>query len=103
MPYALGLYRASQATLPAHQKTPVLQGCASECETLHDSQVEDRGLERSTVTPAKKALSEPGGAESGAFGAQNAPVDVGLAKVIQAWPRLTAAMRARIQELIATR
>jgi len=35
----------SQATLPAHEKPPVLQGFAAGCEVVHTGQVEDRGLE----------------------------------------------------------
>ena len=35
----------SQATLPAHEKNPVLQGFAAGCEVVHIGRVEDRGLE----------------------------------------------------------
>ena len=46
----------SQATLPAHEKTPVLQGFAAGCEVVHTGRVEDRGLEPLTFwLPAKRS------------------------------------------------
>ena len=40
----------SRTELDAHEKTPVLQGCAAECDYLHESQVGDEGLEPPTST-----------------------------------------------------
>ena len=80
-----------------------MQDSARQRSNSHSGPCTRPGLEQPPNSTGKTPLSETGAAESGAVGARNAPVDVGLAKVIQAWPRLTAAMRARIQELIATR
>ena len=45
-----------QATLPAHEKTPVLQGFTAGCEVMHTCQVEDRGLEPLTFwLPARRS------------------------------------------------
>ena len=38
----------SQAGLPAHEKTPVLQGDASGCDHLRDGQVPPAGIEPAT-------------------------------------------------------
>ena len=46
----------SQAGLPAHEKTPVLQGFAAGCEVVHTGRVEDRGLEPLTFwLPARRS------------------------------------------------
>jgi len=48
----------SQAEWTVNEKTPVLQGCASDCDYLHDRQVEDRGLEPLTFwLPARRSLN----------------------------------------------
>ena len=45
-----------QATLPAHEKTPVLQGFAAGCEVVQSGRVEDRGLEPLTFwLPARRS------------------------------------------------
>jgi len=41
-----------------------------------------------------------GGAESGAVGAAEAPVDAELRAVVKAWPTLSEAARARILAII---
>ena len=46
----------SQATLAAHEKTPVLQGFAAGCEVVQTGRVEDRGLEPLTFwLPARRS------------------------------------------------
>ena len=46
----------SQAELPAHEKTPVLQGFAAGCEVVQSGRVEDRGLEPLTFwLPARRS------------------------------------------------
>jgi len=52
--------------------------------------------------PQKTAISAEGGAESGAVGAAEAPVDAELAAVVEAWPDLPGAARARILAIIET-
>ena len=45
-----------QPELPAHKKTPVLQGFAAGCEVVHTGRVEDRGLEPLTFwLPARRS------------------------------------------------
>jgi hypothetical protein len=48
----------------------------------------------------KTALSADGGAESGAPATQTAPIDAGLASVIDAWPALPNAIRAGILAMV---
>jgi hypothetical protein len=48
----------------------------------------------------KSGYQPPRGAESGAFGAQGAPIDLGLVTVIQAWPSLPEAIRAGILTMV---
>ena len=44
--------KGSQATLPAHEQTPVLQGFAAGCEVVQTGRVEDRGPAPATPAPA---------------------------------------------------
>ena len=66
-----------QATLPAHEKTPVLQGFAAGCEVVHTGRVEDRGLEPGAFPCGNSGGCRAGGAESGAH-------ETGLASFIDA-------------------
>jgi hypothetical protein len=43
--------------------------------------------------------SSQSGAESGALGARNDPLDTDLARIIDAWPRLPASVRRTILKL----
>lgn len=61
------------------------------------------GFEPVQKTPKKSGMSPIGGAESGAVGAREAPEaldDPLLAEILHAWPRLSAATRQRILELV---
>ncbi len=50
------LGNAPQADMPAHEKTPVLQGFSSHCEVLQSGGMEDRGLEPLTFwLPARRS------------------------------------------------
>jgi hypothetical protein len=42
----------------------------------------------------------PTGAESGAVGAQNGPIDPQLAAVVAAWPTLPEAVRRRVMAMV---
>jgi hypothetical protein len=42
----------------------------------------------------------PGGAESGAVGVQNGPIDPDLAAVVAAWPDLPEAVRRQVAKLV---
>ena len=55
-----------------------------------------RGLEQTHVAPPKTPISESSGAKSGALGAPTRPEDPGLQAIIDAWPRLSEAVRAGI-------
>ena len=89
-----------QAGWGAQKNPPVLQGGASGCDDLPDSQVGDTGLERFGFSAGNIPISGDGGAESGAVGARNAPVEVDLAQVTEAWPTLPEAVRASILAMV---
>jgi hypothetical protein len=69
--------------------------------------VPKRGLEPVDVTHSgNKQLRNPvtpGGAESGAVGAENTSIDPDLARVIEAWPKLPTAIRSAISVMINTK
>ena len=90
----------SQTEWRAHEKTPVLQGSANECDSLPESQVGVRGLEPSAFSSEKTAIPQTGGAESGAVGARNSPIDSRLRAVIEAWPTLPDAVKAGILAIV---
>jgi len=47
-------------------------------------------------------VSELGGAESGAVGAQLGPIDLDLADLIRCWPDLPETLRAGIMAMVRT-
>jgi hypothetical protein len=56
----------------------------------------DTGLEHTLNSPEKKAVSEIGGAESGALSAHSLQIDAELAEVVMAWDCLPTAVKAGI-------
>ena len=60
----------------------------------------DIGLEPPPKTSGKTAVSEGGGAESGAVGARNRGVDGELAAVVTAWADLPDAVRVGILAMV---
>ena len=60
----------------------------------------DEGLEPTAKSPRHQPISETGGAESGAAGARNGPVDVDLAPLIDVWPGLSADVKRTILRLV---
>ena len=64
--------------------------------------VDDTGLEHTTNSSGKTPFSESGGAESGAVGAENGPIDADLRSVINAWPDLPEAVKAAVSRLVET-
>ena len=84
----------SQATLPAHEKTPVLQGFAAGCEVVQSGRVEDRGLEPGAYSSGNTRVSETRAAESGAVGAEMTPDDPRLLRIVSAWSRLPEVIRS---------
>jgi hypothetical protein len=58
------------------------------------------GFERTSKSPRKTAISEKGGAESGAVGDDSAPIDPDLAAVIDAWPRLPETVRRDVLRIV---
>ena len=84
----------SQATLPAHKKTPVSQGFAAECEVVQSGRVEDRGLEPQVSSCRNTGVFETRAAESGAVGAVMTPDDPRLLRIVSAWSGLPEAIRS---------
>lgn len=62
------------------------------------------GLERPSETPVNPHIPEPRGTESGTLDAENAPnaslADPDLARLVNAWPGLPPAIRARIVAML---
>ena len=83
-----------QATLPAHKKTPVLQGFAAGCEVVQTGRVEDRGLEPFAFPCGNRVFLRQGGAKSGAVGAEMPPDDPRLLRIASAWSRLPEVIRS---------
>ena len=90
----------SQAGLAAHEKTPVLQGHASECDHLRDGRVPPTGVEQSEESPSRVTKSGTGAAKSAAVGDGFTPIDRDLASVIEAWPTLPPAIREAILAML---
>ncbi|MBT4864957.1 MAG: hypothetical protein HON53_07565 [Planctomycetaceae bacterium] len=84
----------------AHGTPPVLQGAASSCRSVQLSKVGDEGLEQPATSPQKTAISDTGGAESGAVDARNGLNDPALVSLIEAWPTLPQAVRDEIAALV---
>ena len=59
-----------------------------------------RGVETTPSFPGNKALSEEGGAESGAVAAPGAEIPPDLAMVVSAWPHLTEEERKAVLAII---
>ena len=74
----------SQAGLPAHEKTPVLQGGAAGCEVVQSGRVEDRGLAPGAFPRGHRLVSGQGGSESGSVVAADVTLEAELASVIDA-------------------
>ncbi|MCC7085296.1 MAG: hypothetical protein IT427_09845 [Pirellulales bacterium] len=58
------------------------------------------GLEHPAFSSGKTPFLGQSGAECGALGAQNAPLDPELAAVVDAWPTLTAEAKAAVMGII---
>jgi hypothetical protein len=58
------------------------------------------GLEHPGESTENTATSPTGGAESGALGAREAPIDPSLAAVVDAWPALPDAIKAGILAMV---
>jgi len=52
------------------------------------------------VNPEENADSEQGAAQGAAVGAGNSPFDPELGRLIEAWPKLPAAIRSRIMATV---
>ena len=83
-----------QPGLPAHEKTPVLQGFAAGCEVVQSGRVEDRGLEPGAYSSGNTGVSETRAAESGAVGAEMATDDPRVLRIVSAWSRLPEVIRS---------
>ena len=58
------------------------------------------GLEHPEKTSGKTAVSENGGAKSGALGALSTITDERLRELVRAWPTLPETVRDRVIELV---
>ena len=90
----------SQADLPAHERTPVLQGFAAGCEVVQSGRVEDRGLEPDASSCRNTHVSGEGGAKSGAVDGENRPIDPDLAHLIGVWDSLKPDTRTAILAIV---
>ena len=89
-----------QADRTAQEKTPVLQGSASECDVVRVAEVPPQGLEQSENSPRRVQVSETAGAKSGAVDRENAPIDPELVQVIEVWDTLPPAIREAILAML---
>jgi hypothetical protein len=78
----------------AHEKTPVLQGCAVDCDVLHIIRMGDTGPEHTINSTQKTAISKTGDAESDA-------VDARLQAVVDAWPDLPDDVKDEMVEMVS--
>ena len=62
--------------------------------------MERRRVERGSKTPGNTALSEGGGAKSGAFGAWEVDFPPDLGVVVNAWPGLSEADRKMVLTIV---
>jgi len=87
--------------VPAHKKTPVLQGFAAGCEVVQSGRVEDRGLEPFAFPCGNRVFPRQGGAKSGAVDRNNSTADSGLGRVIETWSSLPPDIRTAILTIVA--
>ena len=80
----------SQATLLAHEKTPVLQGFAAGCEVVHTGRVEDRGPASGPFPCGYRPVTGQGGSESVSVVAGVAMLEAEVAWVGSAWGGLSS-------------
>jgi hypothetical protein len=62
--------------------------------------VEAAGIEPGQKSSGNRGVGNQSGAECGALGARDAPLDPDLAAVVDAWPALPAAIKAGILAMI---
>ena len=60
----------------------------------------EAGLEQGAKPSGKSGVLERGGAESAAVGARNAPIDAGLALIVERWPKLPENVKASIVAIV---
>lgn len=77
-----------------------MPGSAGNRQKWQLPKVAGTGFERPAKNTANAAVDGRGGAESGALGARERPIDPELAAVIDAWPALPEATRSAILAMI---
>ena len=58
------------------------------------------GLEEPVTSSGNMTVSETGGAESGAVGAQSGAADARLVELVAAWPALSDSVKSEILKLV---
>ena len=96
--------RLGQPVATAQEKTPVLQGFASECDVVRVAGVPPQGLEPSDVTSSEnkdlRQTPNQRAAECAAVGDDLPPIDPELAQVIEVWPTLPPAIHEAILAML---
>ena len=75
---------------------------ASRRDTTQEKMAEVRGNRRIDRNTGKTVVADQSGAESGAFGAESAPIDSDLQAIIGRWPDLPQRVKASIAAMVAT-
>jgi hypothetical protein len=89
-----------QAAGAAHEKAPGLPGLAAHRDFSQQAGMAGTGFEAPLENTGNSSGSDQSGAESGALGAREAPLDPELAVVVDAWPALPDAIKAGILALV---
>ncbi len=71
------------------------------CDSTESTKVGVHGFEPDAKTSEKTRNRESCGAESGALGAREAPLDANLQTVVNAWPALSDRVKAAIVAMVA--
>lgn len=80
-------------------KNPVFPLVTADCGQVREFLVAPRGSEHPPLTLSKTPISQNQRAESGALSDEKPPTDPKLARLIEAWPKLSEAVRQEILRL----
>jgi len=77
-----------------------MQVAAEFCRTNRRGLAPRVGLEEPVTSSGNMTVSETGGAESGAVGAQSGAADARLVELVAAWPALSDSVKSEILKLV---